>query len=937
MSPSYLSGGARIINGDNTVSLRAVANYLERDGVFTMTTKRVLWTPSNESNPVVDFFISTIQTGWDELKKIKEELTESIQRERSGVVVTSSTASRPSPVYQRSAAPSPVSGSSSPATRNTDIELRKQLLLRDNALADQHKTLVVEQKCINEEEFWELRKDLLRDQDSRMNQQRGRSSTMPHLRPVTEDGGEAKINITPQLIREIFDEYPRVEAAYKLYVPEKLSEQEFWKRYVQSKFNDRNKAVTSNGSQRDEIFDKCWIETEKDLNQESEHVRKKLKISMLRDLSATQEDHIDLEPMPDITMRPSQSKVLSLLRRNNRHSERILEAPAREKEKKEKNYMEKKKEDYINELLLEDLCDEQSNQQILLDIRDQREYFANQLTETSQAIDLLNSTRNLNELIETLKNDVTGWNLDVLKDVQNNESLGNACKDFYIKSFEIIKQKQQHDLPSKFEKEVKLIQLMGNEFLRHFWASYGSNVKEKMEKNKRMVEQLKTTLTKIRKLLEIQLDDDELQKFQQSQTKLNVNGANSVSNGGGGGSLKLQKKILRPLIKSIEKALTLHREFNKRKESNTWVYIVVDAMWPLIISGTGCYFAARTAYTIIKKGLEIQSLLKYSKSGLNISKFYRLVLFCITFLIIAFPAACLTFFSNIQALVPYDFAEIHKDFFVIKKFDNGVSFIDYVKPLTGLILFAFFGTGRDAKQAYLRWARKLKLDLVCGCCINFELDDKTSTNGTTSTLRSFSNNNANNNLMPPEPTHNNMGNKIMNFLSGHKTPTEKAEFDLTTYLKSIYKTLEDDQEDGNDNRLRPDISITIHNDSSMSSLSSSSTLNNSTPPPKPTPSEFIYDGDSFGDVDDSVNHIDVLLSVYPEENQDSNVPPIVEVVPPTPAFVEEYENEQQQRDSDYYGLHSNVNQDESLIDNSNHDIDQDSQYSSTNNSVYEQT
>ncbi|CAJ0923316.1 8744_t:CDS:2 [Entrophospora sp. SA101] len=115
---------------------------------------------------------------------------------------------------------------------------------------------------------------------------------------------------------------------------------------------------------------------------------------------------------------------------------------------------------------------------------------------------------------------------------------------------------------------------MGNEFLRHFWASYGSNVKEKMEKNKRMVEQLKTTLTKIRKLLEIQLDDDELQKFQQSQTKLNVNGANSVSNGGGGGSLKLQKKILRPLIKSIEKALTLHREFNKRKVNHETFYML---------------------------------------------------------------------------------------------------------------------------------------------------------------------------------------------------------------------------------------------------------------------------------------------------------------------------------------------------------------------------
>ncbi|CAH1757808.1 23767_t:CDS:10 [Entrophospora sp. SA101] len=545
---------------DEQISLRAVANYLEREGVFAMTAKRVLWTPSNESKPVVNSFISTIQTGWDELKKIKAELTESIQRERSVVVVTSSSkSSASSPVYQRSAAPSPASGSSSPATRNTpgkngnlNIELRKQLLLRDKNLADQHKTLVVEHKCINEEEFWELRKNLLRDQDARTNQQRGCSSTMPHLRPVTEDGGEAKINITPQLIREIFDEYPRVEAAYKLYVPERLSEQEFWKQYVQSKFNDRNRAVTSNGSQGDEIFDKCWVETEKDLNQDSGHVRKKLKISTLRDLNATQEDHIELEMMPDITMRPSQNKVLSLLRRNNRHSERVLEISTREKSKKDKNYVEEKKEDYINELLLEDLCDEQSNQRLLLDIRDQREYFATQLTEASSDVDLLNSTLNLNESIETLKNDVTEWNLDMLKD----------------------------DLPSKIEKEVKLIQLMGNEFLRHFWASYGSNVKEKMEKNKKMVEQLKITLGKISKLSDIQSDDDDLQK-PQANLNLNINVINNLNNlslnNSGSVNGKKQpmdisnsnsqnlKQMLRPLVKSIEKALTLHREFNKRK------------------------------------------------------------------------------------------------------------------------------------------------------------------------------------------------------------------------------------------------------------------------------------------------------------------------------------------------------------------------------------
>jgi hypothetical protein len=45
---------------------------------------------------------------------------------------------------------------------------------------------------------------------------------MPNLRPVTEEGGEAKINITPQLINEIFEEYPRVKIAFEKNVPNKV-------------------------------------------------------------------------------------------------------------------------------------------------------------------------------------------------------------------------------------------------------------------------------------------------------------------------------------------------------------------------------------------------------------------------------------------------------------------------------------------------------------------------------------------------------------------------------------------------------------------------------------------------------------------------------------------------------------------------------------------
>jgi transcription initiation factor TFIIH subunit 1 len=93
------------------------------------------------------------------------------------------------------------------------------------------------------------------------------------------DGGEVKIVITPQLVHDIFDEYPVVAKAYDENVPSKvpssqspaltsvsylipqLSEAEFWKRYFQSKlFHSHRASIRSTATQHvvkdDAIFDK---------------------------------------------------------------------------------------------------------------------------------------------------------------------------------------------------------------------------------------------------------------------------------------------------------------------------------------------------------------------------------------------------------------------------------------------------------------------------------------------------------------------------------------------------------------------------------------------------------------------------------------------------------------------------------------------------------
>ncbi|CAG8809087.1 5212_t:CDS:2, partial [Gigaspora rosea] len=141
-----------------------------------------------------------------------------------------------------------------------------------------------------------------------------------------------------------------------------------------------------------------------------------------------------------------------------------------------------------------------------------------------------------------------------------------------------------------------------------------------------------------------------------------------------------------------------------------WQFFLVDGIWPVIIATIGSYYAARTAYSIVKKRLEIKSLLSYTESGLSTNKFYRLVLFCITFLLTSFPASVIILFSNIATANGKVEDLFHKDYNRVTRFASGVAFFDYAKPLTGFFVFIFFGTGQDAMFTYKKWGRAIHLD-----------------------------------------------------------------------------------------------------------------------------------------------------------------------------------------------------------------------------------
>lgn len=174
------------------------------------------------------------------------------------------------------------------------------------------------------------------------NQQKGKSGQLVDPRPETVEGGEIKIRITPQLVHDIFDEYPVVAMAYSENVPNKvnpffilqilysvysdwimswldflffwqLTEEQFWKRYFQSKlFNAHRASIRSSATQHvvkdDEIFDKYlerdddgefrintllhWVAWQASFEKELEPRRQRSDpVQAFIDLAATLEDH----------------------------------------------------------------------------------------------------------------------------------------------------------------------------------------------------------------------------------------------------------------------------------------------------------------------------------------------------------------------------------------------------------------------------------------------------------------------------------------------------------------------------------------------------------------------------------------------------------------------------------------------------------------------
>ena len=159
------------------------------------------------------------------------------------------------------------------------IATRSSLLASDPALRAQHRLLVLDGNTISEEDFWETHSRLVANEYAKISGKtnRGMSSDIKSSLDLgisttskkgggsaKKDGGGARggiVHLGVEEIRQIFIMYPAVHRAYEEKVPLELSEEQFWRKYLESEYFHRDRGRI--GSHIGKVNDRERMEQER--------------------------------------------------------------------------------------------------------------------------------------------------------------------------------------------------------------------------------------------------------------------------------------------------------------------------------------------------------------------------------------------------------------------------------------------------------------------------------------------------------------------------------------------------------------------------------------------------------------------------------------------------------------------------------------------------
>ncbi|KAI0213338.1 General transcription factor IIH subunit 1 [Lamellibrachia satsuma] len=205
---------------------------------------------------------------------------------------------------------------------SSELEQKNRILQQDPELFQLYKDLVVS-GVITAEEFWASRNEGKQSTacGPGTKQEVGVSAAfLADIKPQADGCNGLRYNLTADIIESIFRTYPAVKRKHAEYVPDRLSEQEFWTSFFQSHYFHRDRI---NVNSKD-LFAECAILDEHELQKEKG--------------DAILDPLLDLSRMDDVAQGEGYGQSLelsaaasnpcnsSLIKRFNQHSTMVLKA-----------------------------------------------------------------------------------------------------------------------------------------------------------------------------------------------------------------------------------------------------------------------------------------------------------------------------------------------------------------------------------------------------------------------------------------------------------------------------------------------------------------------------------------------------------------------------------------------------------------------------------
>jgi transcription initiation factor TFIIH subunit 1 len=140
---------------------------------------------------------------------------------------------------------------------------RSSLLASNPTLRDQYYYLVTETATVSEEDFWNTHRSLVENEYAKISGQckTGPSSVIQSHLVTTQRGNTITLGV--EEMRQIFILYPAVHKAYEEKVPLELSDEQFWRKYLESEFFHRDRGRLGTAARNHATNSKGEIETEK--------------------------------------------------------------------------------------------------------------------------------------------------------------------------------------------------------------------------------------------------------------------------------------------------------------------------------------------------------------------------------------------------------------------------------------------------------------------------------------------------------------------------------------------------------------------------------------------------------------------------------------------------------------------------------------------------